>query len=159
MSLLPVLAPDSFKQEFLLLKICNIICYFGLESLETAVMRRQLNRVKIMTARTGQKKPQRWYLAVLAYRSIWHPCCTRWWVNEGHACPVLFPAISSLKTFWQGAVMDKKNTEEEILVEKWKDGIVGWRENGSIGLFWWVLPQICHSVAFAFVWCNLGRPV
>lgn len=35
----------SLKQEFLLLKMCNNICYFGFESLETAAIRRQLGQI------------------------------------------------------------------------------------------------------------------
>lgn len=48
---------------------------------------------------------------MLAYLSICHICCTNWWVNEGHACPVLFPAISSLRHFDRRQLWTK-NTEE-----------------------------------------------
>lgn len=45
MSLLHFPALYSLKQDFLLLKMCNIICYFGFKSLEMVAIRRQLNQI------------------------------------------------------------------------------------------------------------------
>lgn len=51
----------SLKQEFLLLKMCKSICYFRLESLETAAIRRQLNQIVCKNNDSLQRaeKPQR----------------------------------------------------------------------------------------------------
>lgn len=54
---------------------------------------------------------QSWYLPTVPYLSICHICCTDWWVNEGHTCPILFPAISSLRHFDRRQLWTK-NTEQ-----------------------------------------------
>lgn len=50
-------------------------------------------------------------ICTLLYLSNCHICCTNWWVNEGHTCPVLFPAISSLRHFDRRQLWTK-NTEQ-----------------------------------------------
>lgn len=51
----------SLKQEFLLLKMCNNIRYFGFESQETVAIRRQLNQLvcKNNDGLERAEKPQR----------------------------------------------------------------------------------------------------